>query len=38
MGYVKVVCTGRQAGRQQGHQAGKVRGLIACMGTAVKED
>lgn len=33
---VRVVCTGRQAGRQQGHQASKVRGLVACMGTTVR--
>lgn len=33
---VKVVCTGRQAGRQQGHQAREVRRLVTCMGMTVR--
>lgn len=41
---MRVVCTGRQAGgqaggqagRQQGHRPGKVRRLVACIGTTVR--
>lgn len=36
MGYMKLVYTSRQAGRQQGHQAGKVSRLVACMSTTVR--